>query len=144
MNNLNNATRPYVEVINIPPAEAREVKATWLGRIVQSMEAAKMYMTVTAFRGCFLSSTWPTQEESGRTPSRATAKMRREAATIMVEVHYTGGRWCHCRTARIRKGIYHDQTNHCDDSHEDAGTLTQCHSVDLYERLGSIKGKKGI
>ena len=92
MNNLNNATRPYEEVIQTAAPDTREVKATWLGRIVQSMKAEREHMTVTAFRGCFLSSTWLIQEESGRIPSRATAKTRREAATIMVEVHCTGER----------------------------------------------------
>ena len=90
MNSLNNATRPYVEVMQIALVETREVKATWLGRIVHRMRAEKMYMTVTAFRGSLFSSTLPTQEENGRTPSRATAKMRREAATITVEVPWTG------------------------------------------------------
>ena len=90
MNSLNNATRPYVEVMQIALVETREVKATWLGRIVQRMKAPNKYMTVTAFRGCFLSSILLIQEESGRTPSRATAKMRREAARIPAEVHYTG------------------------------------------------------
>lgn len=49
--------------------------------MVQRRAAPKTYMTVTAFRGCLFSSTWPIQEERGRTPSRATAKIRREAAT---------------------------------------------------------------
>ena len=44
-----------------------------------------MYMTVTAFRGNLLLSTLLIQVENGKMPSRAMAKMRREAATIMVE-----------------------------------------------------------
>ena len=44
--------------------------------------APKMNMTVTALRGCFASSTRPIQDDIGKTPSRATAKMSREAATI--------------------------------------------------------------
>lgn len=57
MNNLNNAMRPYKAVLGIMAAEVREVKATWLGRIVQRMQAPKIYMTVTAFRGCLSLST---------------------------------------------------------------------------------------
>ena len=75
-----------------PPAEVREVKATWLGRIVHRREAQKIYMTVTAFRGCLFLSTLEIQEENGRTPSRATAKMRREAAIVMVDVHWSRAR----------------------------------------------------
>lgn len=39
MNNLNNAMRPYEAVMGTSAAEVREVKATWLGRIVQRMQA---------------------------------------------------------------------------------------------------------
>lgn len=52
---------------------------------MQRREALKMYMTVTAFRGNLLLSTLLIQVENGKMPSRAMAKMRREAATIMVE-----------------------------------------------------------
>jgi hypothetical protein len=102
MVNLNNAMSPYAAVVGIPPAEMREVKATWLGRIVQRREAPKMYMTVTAFRGCLLWSTWLIQDERGRTPSRATAKMRREAATIATLVLYA--RWCKPSSDEVTEG----------------------------------------
>ena len=62
--------------------EIKDVNATWLGRIVQRSAAPKTNITVTAFRGWRAFSTRPMQDESGRTPSRATAKMSREAATI--------------------------------------------------------------
>jgi hypothetical protein len=42
MINLNNGMIAYEEVMKIPPEETREVKATWLGRIVHRMRAAKM------------------------------------------------------------------------------------------------------
>lgn len=56
-NNLSNAIRPYAPFMKTPVAEMREVKATWLGRMVQRRVAAKMNMTVTAFRGCLFLST---------------------------------------------------------------------------------------
>jgi hypothetical protein len=61
------------------------VKATLEGRIVQVIRAATPQTTMTAFRG------WPpftreTQPEKGRTPSRATAKTRREAAMMAIAV----------------------------------------------------------
>jgi len=145
MNNLSNAMSPYAAVVGIPPAEMREVKATWLGRIVQRSAAPKMYMTVTAFRGCLCSSTLPIQEERGRTPSRATAKMRREAATIATLVLWhkalsiVGG-----RGVIRRNGIHQNQTQHCDDGHENTRSFPQGHGVDLDERLGGIQGKESI
>lgn len=69
-------------MVGTPPADTREVNDTWLGRIVQSMQAPKMYMTVTAFLGCPDASTFPIHPDIGRTPSRATANMRRDAATM--------------------------------------------------------------
>lgn len=75
-------------MVGIPPADTREVNATWLGRIVQSMQAPKMYITVTAFLGCPVASTVPIHSDIGRTPSRATANIRREAATIATLVFW--------------------------------------------------------
>ena len=83
-----NAIKPYAAVVGIPPAEINEVKATWLGRMVHNNTAPKANITVTALRGCFASSTFPIQPDKGRTPSRATAKMRREAATMATLVLY--------------------------------------------------------
>lgn len=61
------------------------MKATLEGRIVQVTMAPTAQTTMTAFRG------WPlwtleTQPENGRTPSRATAKTRREAAMMAIAV----------------------------------------------------------
>ncbi len=81
--------KPYAAVVGMAPAETSDVKATWLGKIVQSMTAPKRYMTVTAFRGWRELSTLPIHPDKGRTPSRATANTRREAATIATLVLYT-------------------------------------------------------
>lgn len=86
--------RPYAAALGTPAAETREVKATLEARIVQVMIAATAQTTMTALRG------WPfftrdTQPENGRTPSRATAKTSREAATIAMAVFY---REVSCRT----------------------------------------------
>jgi len=43
-------------------------------------------MTVTAFLGCLEASTCPIHLDNGNTPSLATAKTRREAATIAMLV----------------------------------------------------------
>lgn len=105
------------------------------------MEAPKIYMTVTAFRGCLLLSTWPIQEENGRTPSRATAKMRREAATIATLVLCV---WVNGGAVEIWKRIHQDKTQYCDNCHEDTRALAQCHGVYLYEGLGGVQGKKSV
>ena len=101
-----------------------------------------MYMTVTAFRGCLFSSTWPIQDERGRTPSRATAKIRREAATIATLVPCA--RRCQPLSGKVAEGIYHDQTQYRDDGHENTRPSAQRQSVELDERLGSIQGKEGV
>lgn len=79
--NLPRQINPYAAALGTPAAETSEVKATLEARIVQVMIAATVQTTTTALRG------WPectreTHEEKGRTPSRATAKTRREAAVI--------------------------------------------------------------
>ena len=68
-------------MVGTAAALTRDVKATGEGRIVQSRSAATISMTVIAFLGSFLSETVEIQPEKGRTPSRATAQMRRDAAT---------------------------------------------------------------
>ena len=83
---LSRAINPYAAIVGTPPAETRDVKATWEGKIVQRIVAPKMNMTVTALRGEPFGVTWLIQPEKGRTPSRATAKTRREAATIAMDV----------------------------------------------------------
>ena len=77
--------RPYAAALGTPAAETSEVKATLDARMVQVMMAATSQTTMTALRG------WPactrdTQLEKGRTPSRATAKTRREAAVMATAV----------------------------------------------------------
>lgn len=69
------------------------MKATLEGRRVQVTRAATVQTTMTALRG------WPlwtreTQLEKGRTPSRATAKTRREEATMAMAVFCRGVRVC--------------------------------------------------
>ena len=78
--------RPYAAMVGTAPADTSEVNATWLGRIVHSSVAANTNMTVTAFLGCPSEVTRPTQLESGRTPSRATAKISRVEATMAMLV----------------------------------------------------------
>lgn len=51
------------------------------------MIAPTAQTTITAFRGCPLW-TLETQPEKGSTPSRATAKTSRDAATIAIAVFY--------------------------------------------------------
>lgn len=80
------AMSPYAAIVGMPPAEMSDVKATWLGRIVHRRAAANTNITVTAWRGCPSAVTCPIQLENGSTPSRATAKIRREAATIAMLV----------------------------------------------------------
>ena len=36
------AMRPYAAMVGMPPADTREVKATWLGKMVQRSAAAKI------------------------------------------------------------------------------------------------------
>lgn len=81
--------RPYAAAEGTPAAETSEVKATSEGRMVQVINDATAQTTMTALRG------WPlwttdTQEEKGRTPSRATAKTRRDAATMATAVFCYG------------------------------------------------------
>lgn len=85
--------RPYAAALGTPAAETRDVNATLDGRRVQVTRAATVQTTTTALRG------WPlwtreTQPEKGRTPSRATAKTRREAATMAMAVFCGGVRMC--------------------------------------------------
>jgi hypothetical protein len=77
--------RPYAAAEGTPAAETRDVKATSDGRSVQVMMDATVQTTMTAFRGWPLC-TFETQEEKGRTPSRATAKTRRDDATMAIAV----------------------------------------------------------
>jgi hypothetical protein len=77
---------PYAAAEGTPAAEMRDVKATADGRIVQVTSEANPQITITAFLGWPLGETRETQPENGRTPSRATAKTRREAATIAIAV----------------------------------------------------------
>ena len=42
---------PYAAIVGTPPAEIRDVNATWLGRIVHNRAAPNINITVTAWRG---------------------------------------------------------------------------------------------
>lgn len=81
--------RPYAAALGTPAAETNEVKATLEGRMVHVTREATVQTTITALRG------WPaltldTQPEKGRTPSRATAKTRRDAAMMAMAVFCFG------------------------------------------------------
>lgn len=65
------------------------MKATPDGRMLQVTSAATPQTTRTAFLGWPVAgSTRETQGEKGRTPSRATAKTRREAAMMAMAVFW--------------------------------------------------------
>lgn len=81
--------RPYAAADGTPAAETRDVKATGDGRMVQVIREETAHTTMTAFRGC-PSTTVATQGEKGRTPSRATAKTKRDAARIAMAVFFVG------------------------------------------------------
>ena len=81
-----NAMSAYAVIVGTPAAETREVKATGEGRIVHSSNAATVCMTMIAFVGSFFSDTFEIQPENGRTPSLATAQIRRELATPAIVV----------------------------------------------------------
>lgn len=68
-------------MVGTAAALTSDVNATGEGKMVQSRMAATASMTVIALRGSFLSETAEIQPENGRTPSRATAQIRRELAT---------------------------------------------------------------
>ena len=78
--------RPYAAADGTPAAEMRDVKATLDGRIVHVTIAATPQTTMMALYGCPLGDTRETQPDMGRTPSRATAKTRRDAATMAMVV----------------------------------------------------------
>ncbi len=77
---------PYAAAEVTPAAEMREVNATPDGRIVQVMRAETPQMTRTALRGCPSGDTLETQLQNWRNPSRVTAKISREAATMAIAV----------------------------------------------------------
>ena len=82
-----NEINPYAAADGTPAAETRDVKATEEGRIVHVIIEETTQTTMTAFRGC-PSTTRAVQLEKGKTPSRATAKTRRDAARIAMAVFY--------------------------------------------------------
>lgn len=75
-------------MVGTAAADTKEVKATAEGRMVQRSKAETASMTVTALRGCLSGDTRLIQWEKGRTPSRATAQIRRELATPATVVFY--------------------------------------------------------
>lgn len=85
-NTLPKQISPYAAADGTPAAEISDVKATAEGKIVQVIIDATTQITITAFLGCPSSETFATHEEKGRTPSRATANTRREAATMAIAV----------------------------------------------------------
>lgn len=77
---------PYAAADGTPAAEISDVNATSEASIVQANMEATPQTTMTALSGWPADETLETQPENGRTPSRATAKTRREAATIAIAV----------------------------------------------------------
>jgi len=73
--------RAYAMIVGTPAAETRDWNATGDGKMVQRSKAATVNMTATALRGSLLPETLLIQPENGRTPSRATAQIRRLLAT---------------------------------------------------------------
>lgn len=86
MKTLPRQIRPYAAADGTPAAEIRDVNATSEASMVQVIKEATPQMTRTALLGWPADETRDTQLENGRTPSRATAKTRREAATIAIAV----------------------------------------------------------
>lgn len=80
--------RPYAAAEGTPAADTKDVNATADGRMVHVIMAATPHTTRTAFLGCPSADTRDTHPERGSTPSRATAKTRREAAVIAIAVFY--------------------------------------------------------
>ena len=78
--------KPYAAAEGTPAAEMSDVNATPEGKIVQVTSAETPQITRTALRGWPSGDTLETQLEYGRTPSLATAKISREAATMAIAV----------------------------------------------------------
>lgn len=89
--------------------------------MVQATNAATPQTTITALRGCPSAETWETQPEKGRTPSRATAKTRREAATMAIAVFFDNQ---HCAKSGKKDSTYKPQGDDADDVHEDMTPLS--------------------
>ena len=68
-------------IVGTPAALMSELKATGEGKMVQSSKDATTNMVVVALRGSFFAETCDIQPDQGRTPSRATAQIKRELAT---------------------------------------------------------------
>lgn len=79
---------PYAAAEGTPAAEINDVKAVLDGRIVQVTAAATNHTTITALRGWPADDTRETHPEKGRTPSRATAKTKRDEATMAMAVFW--------------------------------------------------------
>lgn len=78
--------RAYAAMVGTAPHETSDVNATDDGRIVRRRTPATMPIKMMAFLGCPFLSTLPIHLEPGRMPSRAMAKMRREAAVTASDV----------------------------------------------------------
>lgn len=75
-------------MVGTPAAETKLVNATGEGRIVHRRRAATAQIILTALRGWPSTETREIHHDMGRTPSRAMAKTRREAAITATEVFY--------------------------------------------------------
>merc|ERR1719355_137011 len=72
--------RAYAAMVGTAPHDTSDVKATDEGRMVRRRRPAMTPMKMMAFLGCPFLSTLPIHLDPGRMPSRAMAKMRRDAA----------------------------------------------------------------
>lgn len=78
--------RAYAAIVGTPPQEMSDVNATADGKMVHRRIPAMNPMNRIAFRGWPFWSTLPIHFEPGRMPSRAIAKMSRDAAVTASDV----------------------------------------------------------
>ena len=132
-------------MVGTAAALTRDVNATAEGRMVHSNKAEKPSMTVTALRGALLSETVEIQDEKGRTPSRATAQIRRELATpaTVVFCKYSSVSWYWWKK-RGREAAYEHKTQDADDVHDDVAASAERHSIQGDERLRSSQCVQGV
>lgn len=134
---------PYAAADGTPAAEINDVKAVLDGRMVQVTRAATAQTTMTALRGWPADETRETHPEKGRTPSRATAKTRRDDATMAIAVFW---RYDQFLVLAMREKIdtYKPESDDADDVHEDMPTLAQDSSIQRDERLRCLIAEESV
>lgn len=95
--------------------------------MVQVMMEATTQTTMTALRG-WPSTTLDTHDDHGKTPSRATAKTRRDAARMAMAVFYANvSRWT---SIKVGSGsTYKPQSDNADYIHHNVAALAEDHGV---------------